>query len=60
LNFTVPVQGSVPVHLDVPVNIPLAQTQLQEPFAGLQNVVRPFLCMIEPNALNLDQQPICR
>jgi hypothetical protein len=60
LNFTVPVQGSVPVHLDVPVNIPLAQTQLQVPFAGLQNVVRPFLCMIEPNALNLDQQPICR
>ncbi|MFZ5880506.1 MAG: hypothetical protein ACOY0R_14145 [Chloroflexota bacterium] len=60
LNFTVPVQGAVPVHLDVPVNIPLAQTELQPPFAGLQKVVLPFLCIIEPNAVDLDNQPICK
>ena len=60
LNFTVPVQGAVPIHLDVPVNIPLAQTELQAPFAGLQQVVLPFLCIIEPNALDLDGQPVCK
>jgi hypothetical protein len=60
MNFTVPVQGSVPVHLDVPVNIPLENTELRDPFVGLQAVVRPFLCILEPNTLNLDGQPVCR
>ncbi|MGE5250182.1 MAG: hypothetical protein ACM3QS_08180 [Bacteroidota bacterium] len=60
MDFTVPVQDSVPVRLDVPVNIPLSQTQLHEPFTGLQNVVKPYYCLIEPNALNLDGQPVCR
>lgn len=59
MNFTVPVQGSVPVHLDVPVNIPLANTELRDPFVGLQAVVKPFLCILEPNTLNLDGQPAC-
>lgn len=60
LNFEIQVQNGVPVHLEVPVNIPLSQTQLHEPFSGLQDVVRPFLCMIEPNALSVDGLPICR
>jgi hypothetical protein len=60
LNFTVPVQGAVPIHLDVPVNIPLAQTELQEPFAGLQEVVKPFLCILQGDALDLDGQPVCK
>lgn len=50
LNFQLPVQNSVPVHLDVPVNIPLNQTQLHEPFVGLQKVVEPWYCLVEPNA----------
>lgn len=60
LDFNLEVQDAVPVHLDVPVNIPLAQTQLHEPFTGLQDVVRPFYCLLEPNALNLDGLPVCR
>lgn len=60
MNFTVPVQGAVPVHIDVPVNIPLSQTELQPPFAGLQAVVRPFLCILEPGTLDLDGQPVCK
>jgi hypothetical protein len=60
LAFDIPVQTTIPVHLDVPVNIPLSQTQLHEPFTGLQEVVKPFYCMVEPNALNLDGQPVCR
>ena len=60
LNLTVPVDATVPVVIDVNVDIPLNQTQLHEPFSGLQDVVRPFYCIISPNALNLDNQPVCQ
>ncbi|MEN6408318.1 MAG: hypothetical protein ABFD44_01235 [Anaerolineaceae bacterium] len=42
LNITVPVDASVPVALTVPVDIPLNQTELHEPFVGLQEVVKPY------------------
>lgn len=60
LNFSLPVQTTIPVHLDVPVNIPMAETELHEPFVGLQEVVRPWYCMVEPGALSLTGQAICR
>lgn len=60
LNLTVPVDTTVPVTLNVPVDIPLEETELHEPFTGLQDVIRPFYCMVNPNALNLDGEPICR
>ena len=58
LDFPLTVQNSIPVHLDVPVNIPLNQTELHEPFVGLQHVVRPWYCLIEPNAL-LEGVQVC-
>lgn len=60
LNLTVPVDTTVPVTLNVPVDIPLSQTQLHEPFTGLQDVVRPFYCMINSGALNLSGEPVCK
>jgi hypothetical protein len=51
LDFPLNVQNSIPVHLDVPVNIPLDQTELHEPFVGLQQVVGPWYCLMEPNAM---------
>jgi len=54
LNFSLPVQTSIPVHLDVPVNIPLNTTELHEPFVGLQEVIRPMYCILEPTAKRLD------
>jgi hypothetical protein len=60
LNLTVPVDTTVPVTLNVPVNIPLNETELHEPFTGLQDVVRPFYCMINSNAINLIGEPVCR
>lgn len=60
LNLTVPVDTTVPVTLNVPVDIPLDQTQLHEPFSGLQDVVRPFYCMININAVNLSGESICK
>src|SRR4030095_388081 len=38
-NLVVPVDKTVPAILDVDVNIPLNQTELHEPFVGLQKVV---------------------
>ncbi len=59
LNLTVPVDTTVPITLNVPVDIPLGNTQLHEPFTGLQEVVRPLYCVVEPNALNLSGAPVC-
>jgi hypothetical protein len=60
LNFTLPVQTTIPIHLDVPVNIPMNQTELHEPFVGLQEVVRPWYCMVDPNAFSLTGLAICQ
>ncbi len=49
-NLVVPVDQQVPAVLDVPVDIPLDQTDLHEPFVGLQQVVRPWYCLVEPSA----------
>lgn len=60
LSLTVPVDQQVPVTLNVPVDIPLRETQLNDPFVGLQNVIKPLYCLFEPQAVNIDQQPICQ
>ncbi|MCI0555370.1 MAG: hypothetical protein L0287_30860 [Anaerolineae bacterium] len=50
-NLVVPVDQKVLAVLDVPVDIPLDQTELHVPFTGLQQVVKPWYCLVEPNAL---------
>lgn len=57
-NLLVPVNQNVPAVLDVPVDIPLNQTELHEPFVGLQEVVRPWYCLIQPSA-SIDGRPVC-
>ena len=49
-SFVLSVRDEIPVGLNVPVKIPLSQTQLHVPFVGLQEVVRPYYCLLEPNA----------
>ncbi len=44
-------KDDLPVQLKVPVNIKLKDTGLHEPFIGLQQVVRPLYCLVEPNAV---------
>lgn len=51
LDFPLTVQNTIPIQLNVPVNIPLRNTQLHEPFVGLQDVVKPYYCLVEPNAV---------
>ena len=50
-NLVVPVDKTVPAILDVPVDIPLNQTELHEPFVGLQKVVEPYYCLLQPNVV---------
>lgn len=59
LALTVPVDQQVPVTINVPVNIPLRDTQLNDPFVGLQLVIKPLYCLLEPTAVNIDGNPIC-
>lgn len=60
LALTVPVDQQVPVTLNVPVNIPLRDTQLNDPFVGLQNVIKPLYCLLDPEAVNMDGESICQ
>lgn len=60
LTLTVPVDQQVPVTLNVPVDIPLRNTQLNDPFVGLQNVIKPLYCLLDPQAVNMDGQSICQ
>jgi hypothetical protein len=52
LDLVVPVDTRIPIRLTVPVDIPLSQTELHEPFVGLQDVVSPFYWMLakQPNS----------
>jgi hypothetical protein len=60
LDFDLPVQDTVPVRLEVPVNIPLADTELHTPFVGLQQVVKPLYCLVEPEAASsITGEPVC-
>ncbi len=59
LNLTVPVDTTVPVMLTVPVDIALQNTELHRPFSGLQDVVRPYYCLINKSAVNLEGVRIC-
>ncbi len=47
LSLAVPVDQQIPVNLVVPVNIPLNQTELHQPFVGLQNVVQPYQKLLD-------------
>jgi hypothetical protein len=48
LSMVVPVDQQIPVELNVNVDIPLNQTELHQPFVGLQGVVAPFKELLDP------------
>jgi hypothetical protein len=60
LNMDIPVQATIPVSLQVPVNIPLSNTGLHGPFVGLQQAIRPYYCLLEPDAQNPQGTFICQ
>jgi hypothetical protein len=60
LDITVPVDKEVPVVLTVPVNISLNQTELHEPFVGLQKVVEPYKIMLGDLPDTWMDTPVCQ
>jgi len=59
LNLKVPVDEMVDINLNVPVDIPLEETDLHTPFTALQEVVKPLYCFVSPGALSLGGEEIC-
>jgi hypothetical protein len=51
LDFSLPVKDSIPLAITVPANIPLSLTELHDPFVGLQDIFKPYYCLVEPNAV---------
>lgn len=47
LSLVVPVDQQIPVNLDVAVDIPLNQTDLHQPFIGLQQVLDPYYKLLK-------------
>ncbi len=60
LSIMVPVDTMVPVNLTVPVDIPLAETELHEPFVGLQDVVKPYQDLLTPLPNSWEEIELCR
>lgn len=58
LELIVPVQQTVPIALTVPVDIPLNQTELHEPFTGLQQVVSPLFWLLKPEWKTCKDVPV--
>lgn len=58
LDLVVPVDQQIPVNLVVNVDIPLEQTELHQPFVGLQTVVKPYYTLLDqmPNSW---QETLC-
>lgn len=59
LDLTVPVDTEIDVSIPVHVDIPLDQTELHEPFVGLQQVVTPYNDMLKPLPNSWDEAPFC-
>jgi hypothetical protein len=61
LNMTVPVSATIPVALPVTVDIPLAETDLHEPFTNLRNtVIGPYLITFWGGPYNWQDVPACK
>ena len=59
VSTTVPVMLDVPVNLSVPIDIPLDQTELHEPFVGLQSVVAPYHTILSNTPSGWEQIEAC-
>jgi hypothetical protein len=59
LDLCVPVETTIPISLNVNVDIPLVDTDLNVPFTGLQDVIAPLYCLLDPKAVDSDGILIC-
>jgi len=67
LRMDIPVQTTVLVDLQVPVNIELASASSSDPaianlhtaFLGLQDTIGPLYCLLDPAAVDYRARPLC-
>jgi hypothetical protein len=59
-DFQVPLQTTIPLAMDVPVDIAVQDTGLHPAIQGLQQTVRPLLCSTSPQAVLPSGESICR
>lgn len=57
LTLLVPVEQQIPVVLNVPVDIPLSETQLSVPFTNLRNLLEPYVKMLDNLPSAWDEVP---
>jgi hypothetical protein len=60
LDLIVPVDADIDVSIPVHVDIPLNETELHEPFTGLQTVVRPYHNLLQPLPNSWEEAPFCQ
>lgn len=60
LDLQIPVETAVDINQPLPVDIPIASTELSTYFQGLQDTIQPIYCLLEPNALDLNGNLVCR
>ncbi|MFZ5910843.1 MAG: hypothetical protein ACOYYU_12585 [Chloroflexota bacterium] len=60
LDLQIPVQTTVDIDRQLTVDIPIASTELSTHFQGLQDTIEPIYCLLEPNALDLAGNLVCR
>ena len=60
LDMVVPVSTTIPIELSVPVNIALDQTELHEPFVGLQEVLTPYRALLAQVPASWKDTPLCK
>jgi hypothetical protein len=59
LSLNVPVDKLISVNLKVPVDIPLATSDLGPAFTGLMDVLEPLYCLLDPNAVDSLGVSVC-
>lgn len=52
------IEATVPISMTVPVDIPLAETELHEPFTDLQHTFRPLITILYPH--DWSQSGVCK
>jgi hypothetical protein len=60
LNLVVDVNQDVPVSLNVDVDIPLADTELHEPFSNLKSIIEPLRDAFYTGPFYWEQAPACQ
>jgi hypothetical protein len=58
--MALPLQTSVPIAMDVPVDISVRDTELHGAIQSMKDALKPLLCAASPGATLPDGSAICR